>query len=381
MPDSVEQIEPDTKDWTWVLERACDECGLDAPSLRVDQLPALLAESTMLYEQALARESDVHRRPSPGVWSVLEYACHVRDVHLLFAERLRSMLTEDEPEFAFWDQDETARQQRYDQQDPKQVAHELAAASAEVSRLYAGVSAEDEQRTGRRSDGSAFTVLTLGQYHLHDVLHHLNDIGWDLESATVRAYDEHAAAFRDDTAEPPQDVLELVRRFAGHLSTGSAVLEIGSGPGRDALLLEEAGLRVRRTDISEGFVALLREAGYEADLLDPLVDDLGGPWDGVWASACLLHVARTDLAAVLSRLAGATRAYGVLHASFKEGDGEGWSTHGSVHAPRHFVYWRQPALIGVFEEAGWQVEHVWHGSVVRGERWLDVIARRHPGGW
>lgn len=25
-------IVPDTKDWTWVLERACPECGFDASS-------------------------------------------------------------------------------------------------------------------------------------------------------------------------------------------------------------------------------------------------------------------------------------------------------------------------------------------------------------
>ena len=28
-----EPIEPDTKDWTWVLDRPCPECGFDATSL------------------------------------------------------------------------------------------------------------------------------------------------------------------------------------------------------------------------------------------------------------------------------------------------------------------------------------------------------------
>ena len=31
-------------------------------------------------------------------------------------------------------------------------------------------------RTGLRSDGSEFTVLTLGQYFLHDLAHHLVDV-------------------------------------------------------------------------------------------------------------------------------------------------------------------------------------------------------------
>ena len=91
-------------------------------------------------------------------------------------------------------------------------------------------------------------------------------------------------------------------------------------------------------------------AGHEADVLDPLSDDLGDParpgtpYDGVWASASLLHVDRTDLPTVLRRLADATRPAGVLMLWLKEGDGEGWSTHGSVGAPRHFVYWREGPL-------------------------------------
>ena len=78
------------------------------------------------------------------------------------------------------------------------------------------------------------------------------------------------------------------------------MLEIGSGPGRDARALEEAGVSVRRTDITPGFVALLRADGFEADVVDPLTDDLADPardepYDGVWAAASLLHVRREDL--------------------------------------------------------------------------------------
>ena len=74
------------------------------------------------------------------------------------------------------------------------------------------------------------------------------------------------------------------------------MLEIGTGGGRDAALMEQLGLRVRRTDITPAFVAILREQGHEADLIDPLVDDLTSPdgaYDAVWANASLLHVART----------------------------------------------------------------------------------------
>ena len=146
--------------------------------------------------------------------------------------------------------------------------------------------------------------------------------------------------------------------FASTVGAGGTVLEIGSAGGRDALALEERGLVVRRTDISPGFVELMRSQGYDADVLDPLTDDLGGPYDGVWASACLLHVAREDLPTVLRNLAGATRPGGALAMSLKEGDGEEWSVHGHVRAPRRFVYWREAPLRAVLADAGWRVQEL-----------------------
>jgi hypothetical protein len=144
--------------------------------------------------------------------------------------------------------------------------------------------------------------------------------------------------------------------------------------------MEELGLRVRRTDITPGFVALLRRQGLEADLLDPLVDDPSspeGPYDAVWANASLLHVRRGDLRTVLARLAGVTRDGGLLRVSLKEGDGEGWSTHGSVRQPRHFTYWRGPDVARVLAAAGWsEVEVVGGIAGPRTESWLEVSAVR-----
>ena len=136
------------------------------------------------------------------------------------------------------------------------------------------------------------------------------------------------------------------------------ILEIGSGGGRDARALERRGLSVRCTDVAQGFVDLLRAAGFEADRLDPLSDDLADPqrpdtpYDGVWSCACLFHVAREDLVTVLGRLAKATRSGGRIHASFKEGDGEECSTYGTPAAPRRYTdtLWREPDLRSEFSE-------------------------------
>ena len=98
-------------------------------------------------------------------------------MHEIFAERVRLMLAEDDPGFENWDQDATALELRYEEQDPATVSVELVERAAEAAAAYAAVGADQWQRTGRRSNGSVFTVETLGRYHLHDVVHHLWDVG------------------------------------------------------------------------------------------------------------------------------------------------------------------------------------------------------------
>ncbi|MGH9270831.1 MAG: DinB family protein [Ilumatobacteraceae bacterium] len=172
-PDTVE---PDTKDWTWVLTQVCPECGYDAARVDLARIPALVVAYGSRWQEVLAR-ADVARRPRPGVWSPLEYACHVRDVFGLFDQRLRLMLTEDDPPFANWDQDETAIAERYREADPTTVAGELTTAADGIAASFAAVDGAQWTRTGRRSDGAVFTVDTFARYFLHDPVHHLHDVG------------------------------------------------------------------------------------------------------------------------------------------------------------------------------------------------------------
>jgi SAM-dependent methyltransferase len=372
-------MEPDAKDWTWVLRRRCDECGFDASTFDRHDLPHAFRTNARVW-LALLADPGAARRTRPDRWSLLEYACHVHDVHQVFHDRVTSMLAEDTPHFANWDQDVAAVEHDYAVQLPSIVGPALVASAYAVGDLYASVPPLAWQRRGVRSDGSEFTIETLGRYHLHDVVHHLHDVRGAAGGATVRAYDDFAAEYAASHDQLPPAVATAVARLAALLPPGSRVLEIGSAGGRDAEALEQAGLVVRRTDVTPRFVRLLEEAGHQADVVDPLTDDLadpaaaGTPYDAVWANASLLHVDRDDLPVILGRLAAATRAGGLLHLSLKEGDGQGWSTHGDVAAPRYFTYWREGALRDALAGAGWSVEHL--SGHENDEAWLEVLATR-----
>ena len=376
-------VVPDTKDWTWVLDRPCPECGFEAAAVTVDRLAEVVRDNATTWEAVLTLP-EAASRPAPDTWSPLEYACHVRDVHRVFDLRLGLMLDEVDPRFPNWDQDESAIEERYAEQDPVTVSAELLEAAAAIATRYESVPPGAWERRGYRSNGSEFTVASLGRYHLHDVVHHAWDVRAAAARATVEAYDASAAAYRDGTADVSEVDHAAIAAFVAAVGPGGRVLEVGSAAGRDARLLEDAGVSVRRTDVTPGFVALMRADGFVADVVDPLTDDLadpdrpGTPYDGVWASASLLHVDRHDLPEVLRRLAESTRPGGHLRMWLKEGDGSAWSRHGHVAGPRRFTYWRAGPLREVLDAAGWQVDDVAHleGVRPRGEAWLDVRAHR-----
>jgi len=86
------------------------------------------------------------------------------------------MLAQVDPAFENWDQDAAAIADGYGEQDPAVVSVELAVAAESAAAAFDAVGEDDWQRTGRRSNGSVFTVETLGRYFLHDLTHHLHDV-------------------------------------------------------------------------------------------------------------------------------------------------------------------------------------------------------------
>ncbi|TDZ77972.1 DinB family protein [Mycobacteroides salmoniphilum] len=168
-------ITPDSKDWTWVLERPCSDCGFDPATTSFAQIPDIVRDNLGAWQPVLARP-EVRVRPDEHTWSPLEYGAHVRDVFRIFLTRLQLMLAEDNPLFENWDQDKTAVEDRYAAQDAQVVAVQLAAAGEAVAAAFAEVPKSALHRRGRRSNGSVFTVETLGLYFVHDPVHHLHDV-------------------------------------------------------------------------------------------------------------------------------------------------------------------------------------------------------------
>ena len=167
---------PDDKDWTWVIERPCADCGFDAATVDRAELGDAIRGIAATWAEVL-RRPDVSQRRRDDRWSDLEYACHVRDVFRVYDARLAQMLAEDGPRYENWDQDATATQERYGTQDPASIAVDLAREAATLAARFDGVDGDQWSRSGFRSDGASFTIDSFARYLLHDLVHHAWDVG------------------------------------------------------------------------------------------------------------------------------------------------------------------------------------------------------------
>jgi SAM-dependent methyltransferase len=149
-----------------------------------------------------------------------------------------------------------------------------------------------------------------------------------VDEATLQFYRKNAQGYADWAKAPSA----RLTRFLALLPLGGSILELGCGAGDHSAVMLERGFSVRPTDGSPEMADVAsRRLGrpVEAMLFDALNEQ--DAYDGVWASACLLHVPRDELGGILARIHRALKLAGVFYASFKIGEGDGRDTLGRYY--------------------------------------------------
>ncbi len=157
-----------------------DETGArDAP----DRIRALAGEVAGLVRATPPARLTV--RPSPAVWSGLEYACHVRDVLLVQRERVLAVRRGEGDGTTSMGRDERVEHDGYDQQRPDDVAVQVVHAALLFSGVLSRLGDDDWSLTiGYRFPAPARRSLRWVAVHTaHEVAHHLHDIRAQLGGA------------------------------------------------------------------------------------------------------------------------------------------------------------------------------------------------------
>lgn len=163
----------------------CESCQFVYADVDAKALPECFTSFGARYRTVLlpperpAAWHDVLRsRPAEGVWSALEYACHVRDVFLVQRDRLYSALVEDTPGFTPMHRDQRVTLARYNQQNPEEVAEQLDVAARLMAQAFGALDAAQMQRrcVYNFPEPAARSLLWVGQHTVHEGEHHLRDV-------------------------------------------------------------------------------------------------------------------------------------------------------------------------------------------------------------
>ncbi|WP_207546118.1 DinB family protein [Mycobacterium intracellulare] len=161
------------------MTEPCAGCGFTydlrrATSARHD-IRALAADAVVLMSN---NKVDVRSRSRPDVWSPLEYACHLRDVLLVQRERVLAARRTNRHDCASMGRDERAEHDGYSEQDPGEVARQLADAAALFSNVLGRLSADDWDRTVlyHYPETHERSLRWVAIHTVHELQHHLLDI-------------------------------------------------------------------------------------------------------------------------------------------------------------------------------------------------------------
>ena len=192
----------------------------------------------------------------------------------------------------------------------------------------------------------------------------------DFISKNIEYYNQNADSFFEGSVNA--DMSYERDRFISLLPAGGKVLDAGCGSGRDSKAFLDRGFEVTAFDASEEMCKRASEyIGQE--VINMLFQDVTykDEFDGVWASASLLHVSIEELPAIIRKMNEALKSGGVMYASFKYGEGT------KMRGERRFSDFNEKSIVPLFENAGFNIIYNEVGSDNRpgreNEMWVNVI--------
>jgi hypothetical protein len=158
----------------------CEACGFVYDEVALSSVPGLLRSFGPRYGSRLRDEpaDRLRARPDADTWSALEYACHVRDVFEVQDERLHEALTTDVPAFTSMDREGRVVRDRYNEQEPAEVARQLDAAAQVIASSFEALTPEQWARTGiyHWPTREERAMAWLARHTIHEGEHHLLDL-------------------------------------------------------------------------------------------------------------------------------------------------------------------------------------------------------------
>lgn len=210
--------------------------------------------------------------------------------------------------------------------------------------------------------------------HLYAIIMNIDfwmSVGSNTMKDTIDYYNQVADDFFSETIEV--NMSSQYALFEKYLFEGSKILDCGCGSGRDSKHFLDAGYNVVAID---GSATLCKKASEYTGLevVNTIFQDISfnNEFDGVWASASLLHVPSDELPSVLKKIKNSLVNKGILYVSFKYGEFEG------ERNGRFYLDLNEESFNRIITAVGgFEIKEVFISEDVRpakeNEKWLNAV--------
>ena len=191
------------------------------------------------------------------------------------------------------------------------------------------------------------------------------------QDTTLSWYRDNAIQYAEETRNSL--VLDALWEFLSRMKEGGAILDYGSGSGRDSAYFINKGFSVDSLDGSAEMKAQAeRLFGIKVKLASFLSLEEKDKYDGIWAQASILHLEEHDLRVALTLIERALKRDGVFYSSFRKGEEDGYENG------RWYTNMTERRFLS-FLPASLYVEKIWESQDVRpgvNRTWLSIICRK-----
>lgn len=160
-----------------------------------------------------------------------------------------------------------------------------------------------------------------------------------IDLQTLQYYENHADRIAQRTLD--ENVDSAHEKFTARLPSQARILEAGCGPGRDVKYFLDSGYYVDAFDGSNAMCEIARAyTGHDIRHMKLTEIDAERVYDGVWASASILHLRLSEILRVFKLISKSLKTGGVFFSSFKFGEGE----RISAKSGRRFTYMNHQSM-------------------------------------
>lgn len=196
-----------------------------------------------------------------------------------------------------------------------------------------------------------------------------------MDPQTIDTYNKMAKEYDDETIDFwerfPRTFLDKFIELSG-----KRIVDVGSGPGRDGLLLKQSGKEVVCVDASEAMVKLSSERGLESIVSS--FDNLpfeNESFDGVWSYTALLHIPKKSIDTPLREISRVLNHSGIFALGLIEGSTEEYKESSGVDMPRWFSFYQKEEIEYLCKEHGFESIY-FETFKPRSKRYLNFIFKK-----